>query len=471
MLNIGSINLPPQSATRTFAILAKRGAGKSYTAAVMAEEFHKNRIPSIIFDPIDIHWGLRLNKNGKDKGLPVVVFGREHSDIPLDKSMGRVIAEAIIKDNISCIISTFGMGKSATRYFMTEFALALLDLNNTPRHIFIEEAHQFLPQRLEHGQEAMFSAINDLVVMGRNRGLGVTLINQRAATINKDALTQIDTLLAFRNVAPEDRKALKGWVEHHLAEGDFEEFMDSLPSLPTSEGWIWSPEFLQVFKKIRIRERETFHPDREKLGSKFGNIRLTNVAVEDFISKFQKRVVELSTTQPPPKSPASKGVTSIPVPKAHSDQALLTKIASLEAKNTALEQKYEAEHESHRRTMSERNQAVAKLDLVKQFLKPQYETLKEVFNHLQDAPDQQLIPKTKYQIYLDRFEKESAGRKVFEDLIEHGKGSRSQICFRTGVAPVKNGAFDKTMQKLSRMNIVRSEGIGKERIYYLAEIE
>jgi uncharacterized protein len=82
-INLGSIQIPLSAATKTFAILAKRGAGKTYTGAVPAEEFHKNRIPFVVFDPIDVWWGLRLGKDGKSKGVPVVVFGTEHADIPL----------------------------------------------------------------------------------------------------------------------------------------------------------------------------------------------------------------------------------------------------------------------------------------------------------------------------------------------------------------------------------------------------
>lgn len=95
-LNIGSINIPLSGATKTFAILAKRGAGKSYTGAVMAEEFAKNGIPFVVFDPIDVWWGLRLASNGKGRGLPVVVFGVEHADIKLDRDMGRKIAQAVV---------------------------------------------------------------------------------------------------------------------------------------------------------------------------------------------------------------------------------------------------------------------------------------------------------------------------------------------------------------------------------------
>src|SRR5437016_1071625 len=60
-LNLGSIQLPLNAATKTFAILAKRGAGKSYTGAVLAEEFHKHNIPFVVFDPIDVWWANPAN--------------------------------------------------------------------------------------------------------------------------------------------------------------------------------------------------------------------------------------------------------------------------------------------------------------------------------------------------------------------------------------------------------------------------
>ncbi len=274
--------------------MAKRGAGKTYTGAVMAEEFAKNNIPFVVIDPIDVWWGLRLAANGKDKGLPVVVFGVQHEDIKLDKDMGRKIAQAVVKENVSCVINTFGLPKNQQRHLLAEFADELLNINNSPRHIFIEEAHEFLPQRVFGGLGVVFNAVSNLVVMGRNRGIGVTLINQRAATINKDVLTQLDTLLAFQNTSPQDRKALADWVEYHAADGDFNKFMQSLPSLPKGEGWIWSPEFLGVFEKIKIRKRETFHPDREKIGSDFVMPELDQVDIQGFISKFntEKKITQ-----------------------------------------------------------------------------------------------------------------------------------------------------------------------------------
>jgi len=305
-MNLGSIQIPINAATKAFAILAKRGAGKSYTGAVMAEEFHKNNIPFVVFDPIDVWWGLRLSANGKEKGLPIVVFGTEHADISLDRDMGRKIAQAVVQENISCVISTFGIpgGKTAERHLIAEFSEELLRIVKNPIHVFIEEAHEYVPQRVFGGLGKTFNAVANLVVMGRNRGIGVTMINQRASTINKDVLTQLDTLLAFQSTSPQDRKALQDWVEYHSAEGDFEKFMKSLPHLPRGEGWIWSPEFLGKFERIKIRKRETFHPDREKAGGKFTMPELNQVDVQNFISKFTASLVK-------EKKPKGKRVKSI----------------------------------------------------------------------------------------------------------------------------------------------------------------
>ena len=129
-LNLGSIQLPLTAVTKTFAILAKKGAGKSYTAGVMMEEMFSNGIPFVVFDPIDVHWGLRLKADGKSQGLNVVVFGvLDNADIPLNEDMGVAIAHAIVDRNISCVISTFGMSKKAQRKLIIDFSEELIKIN------------------------------------------------------------------------------------------------------------------------------------------------------------------------------------------------------------------------------------------------------------------------------------------------------------------------------------------------------
>lgn len=433
MLNIGTIKLPVNAATKTFAVLAKRGAGKSYTGAVMAEEFSKNNIPFIVFDPIDVWWGLRLAANGKDKGLPVVVFGLEHADLLLDREMGRKIAQAVVRENVSCVISTFGMPKIGQRHLMAELAEELLNINNSPRHIFIEEAHEFVPQRVFGGIGKTFNAVSNLVVMGRNRGLGVTMINQRAATINKDVLTQIDTLLAFRNIAPQDRKALKEWVEFHSAQGDFDKFMDSLPSLPTGEGWVWSPEFLGVFEKVKIRKRETFHPDREKLGDKFEMPHLDQIDVQSFIQKFSLEIKE---------KPKGKK-TDIVLPETHPIKSV----------------KSELEWESELRNL--RNEYESKLIAKDAKIRQLEGTLSNVSrlvggNGLADAPSLSLGISPTVQMWLDKLG--TGGKaKMFKFLAEKAgmKFTRSQLAVQVGLSGESVRIY---MPTLKQNNLVIEEG-------------
>lgn len=287
-LNLGTFKMPLNAATRAFAFLGMRGGGKTYAGAVFAEEFAKVNIPFVVFDPIDVWWGLKVAADGKGKGLPVVVFGARHADIPLTRDMGKLIAQAVVRDNANIVISTLGIegGKTAERQIIADFSEELLAINNTPRHVFVEEAHEYLPQRVMGAMGRTFNAVANLVVMGRNMGIGVTLLNQRAATVNKDVLTQCDTLVAFKNTSPQDRKALTDWMEQNSEPAMFKKFLASLSSLGKGEGYVWSPEFLNVFEKMKIRKRETFHPDREKIGMDFKMPVLDQIDVAGFITKF-----------------------------------------------------------------------------------------------------------------------------------------------------------------------------------------
>jgi hypothetical protein len=100
-----------------------------------------------------------------------------------------------------------------TRFF-TEFAEALHRVNSRPLHLIIDEAHLFAPQgRVPDPQSGrMLHAANNLVSGGRARGLRIMLISQRPAKLHKDSLTQVETLIALRLIAPQDRAAVEDWI-------------------------------------------------------------------------------------------------------------------------------------------------------------------------------------------------------------------------------------------------------------------
>ncbi|MGH7510904.1 MAG: ATP-binding protein [Gemmatimonadales bacterium] len=263
------LTLPRDAITQTFGILAKRGVGKTYTSAVITEEMLKTNLPVCVVDPVGVWWGLRASADGKSEGLPIVVMGGEHGDIPLDLAGGSTIADLIVDERISVVLDLSLFRKGEQTRFMTDFAERLYHRNREPLHLVLDEADAFAPQKPMKGQERLLGAIEDLVRRGRARGLGITLVTQRAAVINKDVLTQCEVLVALRTIAPQDRAAVDAWIQVHGTKEQREEMMASLPSLPIGTAWFWSPGWLDIFKRVKIRQRETFDSSRTpKLGEK-----------------------------------------------------------------------------------------------------------------------------------------------------------------------------------------------------------
>jgi uncharacterized protein len=252
------LGLPVEAVTQTFAILAKRGAGKTYTAAVMVEEMLKAGLQLVVVDPVGVWWGLRSSADGEHEGLPMVIMGGEHGDLPLDVGAGEIIADVVAEEGLSVVLDLSLFRKGEQMRFITPFAERLYHKNRQPVHLVLDEADAFAPQRPIKGQERLLGAIEDLVRRGRARGIGVTLVTQRAAVLNKDVLTQAEVLVALRTIAPQDRDAIDAWIRVHGTPEQRDELMTSLPSLPVGTAWVWSPGWLDVFQRVQIRRKETF---------------------------------------------------------------------------------------------------------------------------------------------------------------------------------------------------------------------
>lgn len=264
MLNISKdIAIPIDAVTQTFAILAKRRVGKTYTASVMAEEYVKANLPFAVLDPTGAWWGLRSGKDGKPEGgLPVYVIGGEHG-IPLEPTAGKVIADQVATHPAFYVIDVSQFESNAAQdRFTTDFGEHLYRIkekHRAPMHLFIDEADSFMPQRPMPGQQRMLGAFEALVRRGGIRGIGVTLISQRAAVVNKNVLTQTECLIVLQTTSPQDQDAIEEWVKRNGTDENRKVFMSSLASLQKGEAWIWSPAWLEVFQRIHIRERETFN--------------------------------------------------------------------------------------------------------------------------------------------------------------------------------------------------------------------
>lgn len=250
--------LPLEAVSQTFAVLAKRGAGKTYTTLVLVEEMLKANLQVVVADPVGVTWGLRSSADGKQAGLPIVVLGGDHGDLPLEVGAGQLIADLVVDERLSVVLDLSHFRKGEQVRFMEAFAETLYHRNRSPLHLVLDEADAFAPQRPMPGQQRMLGAVEDLVRRGRARGIGVSLVTQRSAVLNKDVLTQVEVLVALRTIAPQDRAAVDEWIKVHGTPQQREQLMASLPSLPIGTAWVWSPGWLDLFKRVQIRKRETF---------------------------------------------------------------------------------------------------------------------------------------------------------------------------------------------------------------------
>lgn len=256
-----NFTLPAEAVTQTFAILGIRGSGKTNTGVVMTEELLHAKQQVVVIDPVDVWWGLKSSKDGKQPGYALPVIGGDHADVPLDGGAGQVLADFVTETRASVILSLRHLSMNDQRKFAGDFAKRLYERKGqqrSPLMLMVDEADEFVPQRLPHGHEAMFGAFDRLVRRGRSSGIGVTLISQRPQVVNKDVLSQVETLIGMRVLHKLDRKALEAWIEAHDTEARQQEFLDSLASLGRGDAWIWSPSWLNVFTRVHIRERKTF---------------------------------------------------------------------------------------------------------------------------------------------------------------------------------------------------------------------
>jgi hypothetical protein len=254
-LNISDgLRLSLDLVTQTQAILAKRGAGKSYCASVQAEEMLKAGQQVVVIDPTGAWWGLKSSADGKRPGFSIVVFGGEHADAPLEEDAGEIVAKAIVEHRFSAILdlSLFRKGQ------MAPFLETLYRLNREAMHLIVDEADALAPQRPFSEEARTLGAMEDVVRRGRRRGIGCTMISQRPQILNKNILTQAQILCALRLVHPKDINAIEEWVSVHAELDQAKEMISSLPSLPIGTAWFWSPGWGDIFTKVKIRERETF---------------------------------------------------------------------------------------------------------------------------------------------------------------------------------------------------------------------
>lgn len=445
-LHIGTLmsgadfTLPLDLVTHTLAIIGIRGWGKTVAATVIAEEMCEAGLPWVAIDPVGVWWGLRCNPDGSPGGYPILVLGGQHGDLPLEKTSGPRVAEAILQENISCVVDMSNESKNTVRYFVAEFCDRLMELRpQVPRHIFLEEAPELVPQKPMGEQKRSLAAVDRLIRLGRNQGYGATLISQRYATIQKDVLTQCESLLAGRMIGKTDRVASEEWIGEVasalFSNRNANKFIDQLAGLAPGHGWFLSPQWDGRFVEVQIRRRKTYHPGATRsVGQAPQQVQLSDV--REFVERFgkvlrQEKPAQLTKQVRPNIAPE---VTADSMMVRDSEETLLrSQVAELSQK------------------LGQANVIIANL---KKQLEPEYRSLQALFGDLEKASANGFHADSgAWDTWKERL---GAGpAKIISLLIERGPCTKVQLKTLAGYS---RRSMDNYFSALNSNQLIEKEG-------------
>lgn len=264
VVNLGSLSIDAATyGSQGNAVLGIRDSGKTYTATLLAEQLFAAGVPFTVFDPVGMWRFLRVPGSGP--GLPVVVAGGVAGDLALTPDTAPAIVEAAMQNGVSLILDLFSMDltKADWRRIVRDSVKLLLHKNAAHglRHVFIEEAHEFVPQLVTDG--LVYAEMEKLATMGGNARLGYTLVSQRSEQLNKAVLELCENLFLHRQRGRNSLVSLGKWLNVGNV-ADHQAIIRTLSTLPTGECWAWLGGS-DTPVRIKVPAKDSFHPDRRVL--------------------------------------------------------------------------------------------------------------------------------------------------------------------------------------------------------------
>lgn len=237
-----NLTLPLDFMTERIAFLARTGSGKSGGMRVLFEQILLAQQFAIFIDPKGDAWGIRADGTGK--GMPVLVIGGDHGDIPLEAHGGKVIAEFLVKERVSTVLDISDLSTNEMWRFVADLTKTLYRLNRDVLHLFIDEAdmlagQQFYDPHCLHGIQLIQNK-------GRARGFGVTIATQRPQILNKTVLNASGTLIAMQTIGDDALKVVKSWLGQSADKETIAAILKDLPTMKTREAFVYSPQTLGI---------------------------------------------------------------------------------------------------------------------------------------------------------------------------------------------------------------------------------
>jgi hypothetical protein len=175
------------------------------------------------------------------------------NEVNIFAPQGTRIDELVVQGKMT-IINLRGTPPDIAELIVNRICTALFELRKIgkipPMMLVAEEAHNWCPQQ---GLAASSKIFRTIAAEGRKFGLGLTIISQRAAKIDKNVLSQCNTQMILKVTNPNDLKAILSSVEG-LSEG----MEDDIQRLPIGVALIVGGN-IQMPLFVEVRPRESRH--------------------------------------------------------------------------------------------------------------------------------------------------------------------------------------------------------------------
>ena len=223
------------------AVIAQTGAGKSWTIGVICEQLCKSNIGFCIIDTEGEYFSLKekfqLLWAGKDPAC----------DVDLEKVDLKELVSAVLKENVPIIFDISDViDEKAAVAAVCEALYEAESRLRVPYLLIVEESDKFAPQR-----NKVIKEIEEISRRGRKRGLGLLLVTQRPAILNKNVLSQCGNQLIGKLTTEADLAAVNLFFDSRRE-------LEELPKLKSGEFFALG-NIVKRKARIRVIGRETTH--------------------------------------------------------------------------------------------------------------------------------------------------------------------------------------------------------------------
>lgn len=237
------LQIPVDVAVRKLAWIGKSGSGKSWGVGLMLEQMRLNGVRFIVIDPVGTHTGIAQMEG--------VMFHAVQRGMNVGK-----FCHYILENDLNVVINLRGLTFEDQRLFLRLFAEELYRSNKEygPRHLVVEEVHQFAPQGAKSEAKEMMQVLS---TMGRMEGIGLSVVTQRPAIVDKTVIANTDCFVFYQLMLPQDLGAVTEVLTAKTnmpkeEEAKIDAIIAAMPSLGKGEVTVYSPEWLQMAERCKL---------------------------------------------------------------------------------------------------------------------------------------------------------------------------------------------------------------------------